>query len=121
MVFGKITDAELNEALPFVNIGIPGAGIGTVSDEQGYYLLEIPPDKVNDSIYFSMVGFGFQSFKIDQIDGTKEKLLNISFQPETTALKEVVVTSGKWERKTVGNETDSKLITTGFTTNKLGN
>ena len=121
LVFGKITDAELNEALPFVNIGIPGAGIGTVSDEQGYYLLEIPPDKVNDSIYFSMVGFGFQSFKIDQIDGTKEKLLNISFQPETTALKEVVVTSGRWERKTVGNETDSKLITTGFTTNKLGN
>ena len=68
-----------------------------------------------------MVGFGFQSFKIDQINETKEKLLNISFQPETTALKEVVVTSGKWERKTVGNETDSKLITTGFTTNKLGN
>lgn len=67
-----------------------------------------------------MVGFGFQSFKIDQIDGTKEKLLNISFQPETTALKEVVVTSGKWERKTVGNETDFKLITTGFTTKKLG-
>ena len=23
LVFGKITDAELNEALPFVNIGIP--------------------------------------------------------------------------------------------------
>ena len=65
LVFGKITDAELNETLPFVNIGIPRAGIGTVSDEQGYYLLEIPPDKVNDSIYFSMVGFGFQSFKID--------------------------------------------------------
>ena len=33
MVFGKITDAEFNEPLPFVNIGIPGAGIGTVSDE----------------------------------------------------------------------------------------
>lgn len=121
MVFGKITDAEFNEALPYVNIGIPGAGIGTVSDEQGYYLLEIPPDKVNDSIYFSMVGFAFQSFKIDQIEGTKEKLLNVTFQPETTALNEVVVTSGKWERKSVGNETDSKLITTGFTTNQLGN
>ena len=121
MVFGKITDAEFNEPLPFVNIGIPGAGIGTVSDEQGYYLLEIPSDKVNYSIYFSMVGFAFQSFKISQIDGAKEKLLNIAFQPETTALKEVVVTRGKWERKAVGNETDSKLITTGFTTNQLGN
>ena len=79
MVFGKITDAEFIEALPYVNIGIPGAGIGTVSDEQGYYLLEIHPDKVNDSIYFSMVGFAFQSFKIDQIEGTKEKLLNVHF------------------------------------------
>ena len=68
-----------------------------------------------------MVGFASQNFKIDQLDGSNEKLLNISFQPETTALKEVVVTSGKWEQKAIGNETDSKLITTGFTTNKLGN
>ena len=95
MVFGKIIDAEFNEPLPYVNIGIPGAGIGTVSDEAGYYLLEIPNDKINDSLYFSMVGFASQNFKIDQLDGSNEKLLNISFQPETTALKEVVVTSGK--------------------------
>ena len=121
MVFGKIIDAEFKEPLPYVNIGIPGAGIGTVSDEAGYYLLEIPNDKINDSLYFSMVGFASQNFKIDQLDGSNEKLLNISFQPETTALKEVVVTSGKWEQKAIGNETDSKLITTGFTTNKLGN
>lgn len=120
-IFGKITDAEFNEPLPYVNIGIPGAGIGTVSDEVGYYLLEIPNHKINDSLYFSMVGFASQSFKIDQLDGSNEKLLNINFQPEATALKEVVVTSGKWEKKAVGNETDSKLITTGFTTNQLGN
>lgn len=82
--------------------------IATVSDEQCYYLLEIHPDKVNDSICFSMLGFGFQSFKIDQIDGTKEKLLNISFQPGTNALKELVVTSGYWEQKSEKNETDSK-------------
>lgn len=121
LVFGKITDAESNEPLPYVNIGIPGAGIGTVSDEQGYYLIEVPPDKIIDSLYFSMVGFAFQSFKIDQIEGTNEKLLNIAFNPEITALKEVVVTSGKWEKIAVGNETNSKLITTGFTTNQLGN
>jgi hypothetical protein len=121
MVFGKITDAEFNQPLPYVNIGIPGAGIGTVSDEQGYYLLEIPPNNIKDSLYFSMVGFAFQSFKIDQIQGTNEKLLNITFKPETTLLNEVVVTSGKWEQIVVGNKTDSKLITTGFTTNKLGN
>ena len=108
MVFGKITDAKFNEPLPFVNIGIPGAGIGTVSDEQGYYLLEIPSDKVNDSIYFSMVGFALQSFKINQIDGAKEKLLNIAFQPETTALKKswLLVESGNekpWEMKLILN------------------
>ena len=120
-IFGKITDAEFDAPLPYVNIGIPGAGIGTVSDEAGYYLLEIPNDKINDSLYFSMVGFASQSFKIDQLDEANEKLLNISFQPEATALKEVVVTSGRWEQKTVGNETDSKLITTGFTSNQLGN
>ena len=32
-----------------------------------------------------------------------------------------MITSGRWERKAVGNKTDSKLITAGFTTNQLGN
>lgn len=120
-IFGKITDAEFNEPLPYVNIGIPGAGIGTVSDEAGYYLLEVPNHKINDSLYFSMVGFASQSFKIDQLDGSNEKLLNINFQPEATSLKEVVVTSGRWEQKSIGNTTESKLIVAGFTTNQLGN
>lgn len=64
LVFGKITDAESNEPLPYVNIGIPGASIGTVSDEQGYYLIEIPPDKIIDSLYFSMVALPFKALKL---------------------------------------------------------
>lgn len=121
LVFGKITDAAFDAPLPYVNIGIPEAGIGTVSDEDGYYLLEIPTQFLDNEIRFSMVGFQPQKYAIAQIEGTNEKLLNIVFQPETTALNEVVVTNGKWEKKSVGNTTESKLITAGFTSNQLGN
>ena len=120
-IFGKITDTEFNTSLPYVNIGIPDAGIGTVSDEEGYYLLEIPANLVDKEVRFSMIGFAPQNYKINQIEGSTEKLLNIGFESEITSLKEVVVTSGKWESVVVGNQTESKLITTGFTTNKLGN
>ncbi|MGB1449864.1 MAG: carboxypeptidase-like regulatory domain-containing protein [Flavobacteriaceae bacterium] len=120
-IIGKITDGEFNDPLPYVNIGIPNAGIGTVSDEEGYFLLDIPANLIQKELRFSMVGFAPQSFPINRIAGPNEKLLNVVLKPETTALAEVVVTSGAWEIKKVGNETESKLITTGFTSNRLGN
>lgn len=104
-IFGKITDVEFNAPLPYVNIGIPNAGIGTVSDEDGYYLLEIPKSLINKELRFSMVGFTPQNHSIATIDGDSEKLLNIGLSPQTTTLEEVIVTSGVWEDRKVGNET----------------
>lgn len=69
LVFGKITDAAFDAPLPYVNIGIPEAGIGTVSDEEGYYLLEIPTQFLDNEIRFSMVGFQPQKYAIAQIEG----------------------------------------------------
>lgn len=121
LLFGEIIDAELKEPLPFVNVGIPGVGIGTVSDEEGFYLLEVPDQYLESELRFSMVGFEFKNFSINQIEGGKEKILNLSLAPQLTILEEVIVTNGKWKKKTVGNDTRSKLITAGFTSNQLGN
>ncbi len=119
-VFGQIHDAELDTPLPYVNIGIPGEGVGTVTDEQGYYQLEIPNHLLDSTILFSMVGFTTAERSI-VLDKGSEKLLSLKLHPKVTALKEVVVTNTQWKSISVGNKTASKLITAGFTSNHLGN
>ena len=121
LVFGQIHDAEFNTPLPYVNIGIPDQGIGTVSDEEGYYQLEIPDHLLNESLLFSMVGFASEERSIASLEQGQEKLLSLKMQPQVTALTEVVVTDAKWELITIGNNKVSKLITAGFTSNNLGN
>jgi hypothetical protein len=121
LVFGQIHDAEFNTPLPYVNIGIPDQGIGTVSDEEGYYQLEIPDNLSSASILFSMVGFAKVEREIASLEKGDEKLLSLKLQPEVTALKEVIVTDTQWRPLTVGNKTTSKRIVGGFTSNHLGN
>ncbi len=121
LVFGQILDAEFNSPLAYVNIGIPDQGIGTVTDEEGYYQLEIPTHLLNANILFSMVGFASVEQPISSLEGGEEKLFSFKMQPKTTALTEVVLTDAKWEPISVGNKSDFKLITAGFTSNQLGN
>jgi iron complex outermembrane receptor protein len=53
---GKILDLETKEPLPFVNIQIEGETLGTVSDEDGYFIFKDLCKKEYDLI-FSYVGY----------------------------------------------------------------
>ncbi|MBO0951331.1 carboxypeptidase-like regulatory domain-containing protein [Fibrella forsythiae] len=51
--------------LAFVNIGIPGTAVGTVSDEQGRYSLVLKPEtNPADSVRFSMLGYGSGTYTV---------------------------------------------------------
>lgn len=39
---GQVIDAATEEPLPYVNIGLVNQNIGTVTDEAGYFVLEVP-------------------------------------------------------------------------------
>lgn len=121
-VFGQIRDSKFHEVLPYVNIGIPSEGIGTVTDKEGYYFIEFSDELLNKEILFSMVGFKSQSISINNLEKIEgEILLNLTLDTQVYDLNEVVVSNGIWEQKAIGNDTDSKLITGGFTSNQLGN
>lgn len=55
-ISGTITDTN-NESLPGVNIIIKGTTIGTTSDFDGVYALEIPSNQVNPVLVFRYIGF----------------------------------------------------------------
>lgn len=119
---GQVIDADTEEPLPYVNIGLLNQNIGTVTDEAGYFELEVPGNGYADAtLRFSMIGFEPQDFTLQEY--RDQKILTIPLKEKATALEEVVLTTkkNKYQTKILGNKTTSQLIYSAFTTNKLGN
>ena len=119
---GQVIDAATDEPLPYVNIGLVNQNIGTVTDEAGYFELEVPGNGYADAtLRFSMIGFEPQDFRLH--DYRDQKILTVPLKEKATALEEVVLTTkrNKYQTKILGNKTTSQLIYAAFTTNKLGN
>ncbi|MBL6870227.1 MAG: carboxypeptidase-like regulatory domain-containing protein [Flavobacteriaceae bacterium] len=119
---GQVIDAATEEPLPYVNIGLVNQNIGTVTDEAGYFVLEVPGNGYADAtLRFSMIGFEPQDFTLQEY--RDQKILTIPLQEKATALEEVVLTTkrNKYQTIILGNKTTSQLIYAAFTTNKLGN
>ncbi|MDG2386308.1 MAG: carboxypeptidase-like regulatory domain-containing protein [Flavobacteriaceae bacterium] len=121
-LIGQVIDALTEEPIPYVNIGLVDENIGTVSDEQGYFQLEIDPLQYSQSnLRFSMIGFESKTYVLQEY--LQKELLIIPLTEESTELEEVVVSTKRtqFETKILGNKTTTKLIYAAFTTNKLGN
>jgi len=121
-LIGQVIDALTEEPIPYVNIGLVDENIGTVSDEQGYFQLEIDPLQYSQSnLRFSMIGFESKTYVLQEY--LQKELLIIPLTKESTELEEVVVSTKRtqFETKILGNKTTTKFIYAAFTTNKLGN
>ncbi len=55
-IAGRTFDLSTKEPLPFVNVRIEGTGIGTVSDEEGFFTIEGLCEKEHDLV-FSFIGY----------------------------------------------------------------
>ena len=118
---GKISDNQTGNALAYVNIGIVGKNIGTVSNSEGNFKIVFDEKFDEDTIRISMIGYKSLDFKV--INFKNEILNNPSIQLEQNvfAFKEVVISHKKLKEKVLGNETESKVMLGGFTSNELGN
>ncbi len=93
-VTGKVVD-ESGSALPGVNVVIKGINQGTSTNVEGQYSIEIAKGKV---LVYSFIGYNSQEVTVNA------SVLNVSLEPEATALNEVVVTALgiKKEKKSLG-------------------
>ena len=122
VVSGQIIDAQNQQPLPYVNIGLVDLNLGSVSDEQGYFEFEVPNGIDPTTILrFSMIGFQTQEYPLEDYIG--QDLFFISMGEDTTILEEVVISTKRteFETKILGNKTTSKMIYVAFTSNRLGN
>ncbi|WP_455511164.1 SusC/RagA family TonB-linked outer membrane protein [Butyricimonas paravirosa] len=84
-VEGKITDVEGN-TLPGVSIVIKGSGMGTTSDVDGKYALEIP-DKKGTILVFSFIGMKSREISYDE-----NRVINVKLEEDVKDIDEVIVT-----------------------------
>ncbi|MFH1160700.1 MAG: TonB-dependent receptor [bacterium] len=96
LVHGRVTDGETSEAMPFVNIGIKGRAIGTFSDSNGFYRIELP--RGEHTLVASCVGYDKEERHL-VVDGKKEIVLDFVLSRSTQELNTVVVTGSKYEQK----------------------
>jgi len=83
-VTGKLTDATTGGSLPGVNIVVEGTMIGTTSDLNGQYTIEVP--NANSSLILSYVGY-----KTETVAVGGRTTIDVTLVPEITKLDEVVV------------------------------
>jgi TonB-linked SusC/RagA family outer membrane protein len=82
-VRGKITDSK-GESLPSVNVFVEGTTIGTVSNVDGEYQLEVPnPQRA--VLVFSFIGYIQQKLPVGN-----HSTINVALAEETIGLEEVV-------------------------------
>ena len=82
-ISGRITD-ETGSPLPGVSVLVKGTTTGTSTDNEGRYNLSAPADAV---LTVSFIGFGTKEVPVEN-----RTIIDISLEPEVTALQEIVVT-----------------------------
>jgi TonB-linked SusC/RagA family outer membrane protein len=94
-ITGIVTDAITGEPLPGVNILIEGTSIGTVTDLQGKYTLDLADDNV--VLFFSFIGY-----MDERVEVTGKTVINLAMAPDIKALDEVLVVGyGKQTKATL--------------------
>ncbi len=94
--------------LEFVNVGILNKNIGTISDEYGYYTLNIPPLYQKDSVTFSYVGYYNETLSIEEMIKNKSKLITLNIKP--FQLEEVILKNPKRKEFSIGTKGYSKFV-----------
>ncbi|MCT4589481.1 MAG: carboxypeptidase-like regulatory domain-containing protein [Carboxylicivirga sp.] len=86
---GRVVDAETNKPVEFANIGVVGTYMGTASDFDGYYTLEIGESYNNYKVQISAVGYKVKEFTVDELNVLSGEAIKLFSQ--TYGLKQVDV------------------------------
>lgn len=91
---GSVIDAETGQPIPFVNVGVVGRSIGTVSDVDGSFLLELPPNRLSGTDLIRVSSLGYEPVVLPFARFQKQKdSLVFRLQEQPISLQEVVLTN----------------------------
>jgi TonB-linked SusC/RagA family outer membrane protein len=91
-ITGVVTGASDGQTIPGVTVLVKGSLIGTVTDIDGKYSIQLTPD--SEKLVFSFVGF-----KTKEVAVGASIVINVSLETETVALDEMVVIAYGTQKK----------------------
>ena len=95
---GFINDEETDVAIPFANVVLEGTSIGTVANDEGYFLInDVPVGEYNLKVTF--IGYEPHTEKVTVRKGRIENL-TIYLQSASEMLDDVIVNAERQERET---------------------
>jgi hypothetical protein len=115
---GKVVDEKSKVGIPYVNIGVIGKGIGTVSDINGDFSIFLHDSLNNGTLKLSCIGY--KNILIDVLSFKKNGIQLLKMEENIVSLSQIIVKPKKIKTKILGNENNSKAIVAGFRTNNLG-
>ena len=88
-VEGIVTDSATGNVLPFVNIAVSGTTVGTISDMNGEFHLNVPAGMEGKQLSFSSVGYSQIS---KALPASSDERMEVALSPIDYKINEVVVT-----------------------------
>lgn len=112
---GQIIDETSGSPIAFANVSFKDKNIGTISDRNGWFNLDISPDLMDETLVFSCVGY--ESFSINPTNLKINSLNRIFLAKVNYILKGVDVLSKDYKQIKLGDKLKRRrlaMINTGF-------
>ena len=95
-ITGKVVD-ETGTGMPGVNVVVKGTSVGTTTDAEGVYRLNVTTEQAGGTLVFSFIGYSVKEQAINN-----QSSINVSMIPDISELTEVVVVGyGTQEKRDV--------------------
>ncbi len=118
---GQILDEETLEPLPYVNIGVVGLGVGTVSKEDGTYRINLDGLEDEAILRYSILGYETVDLTLKTVRISPESGSLLRIKPVALDLPQITVNPRDYKDRRVGNELINPNFGAGFFYNDLGN
>lgn len=115
IIKGKLTDQQTHQPISFANIGVKDNILGTVTDIDGNYQLEL--QKGTYTIFFSSIEYEKVSVEVS-IGEETSKTLDIAMKLTAYDLKLTVITDSKYEQRFEESVSSIEVIKPSFIENK---
>ncbi|MGN0256801.1 MAG: carboxypeptidase-like regulatory domain-containing protein [Bacteroides sp.] len=90
---GVVKDAQSRKRLPNVNVFIPGRDVGTMTNDDGTFVLKVTREATTGELAFSCLGYAGRRLSISEWSGSQHAV-NVYLVPESRLLSEVTVYGG---------------------------
>jgi hypothetical protein len=96
VITGKVIDASTKEPLIYASIGVIDTSVGTITNEEGVFSLDLKTLPITSVVRFSMIGYRSMSLTIEELSN-KNNILRL--ESETYKLTEVLIKPSGKNRK----------------------